>query len=128
MPDLETRADIDELVHRFYKQALTDAHIGFFFTDVVQVDLEAHLPRIGDFWESIIFGQAVYKGNPMLKHLELHAKHPLEAVHFERWLSLWERTVRALFEGEHADMAMHRAQRIGALMQHKIKGQGGLNL
>lgn len=128
MPDLQTRADIDQLLHAFYNQALTDPIIGHFFTEVVQLHLPTHLPRLGDFWESILFGTALYKGNPMLQHLQLHTLSPMEAVHFERWLTLWEQTVRTHFEGERAEAAIQRAQQIGGLMQHKIQQQGGLDL
>lgn len=128
MPDLQTRADINHLLEAFYSQALTDPIIGHFFTEVVQLDLSTHLPRLGDFWESILFGAAIYKGNPMLQHLHLSALSPMEAVHFERWLSLWEKTVRTHFDGERATAAIQRAQQIGGLMQHKIQQQGGLDL
>lgn len=128
MSDLQTRADINYLLEVFYSQALNDPIIGHFFTEVVQLDLAKHLPRLGDFWEKILFGTAIYKGNPMLQHLHLNALSPMEAVHFERWLSLWTTTVHTHFEGEYADAAIQRAQQIGNLMQHKIKQHGGLDL
>lgn len=128
MPDLQSRADIDRLLQAFYQQALTDPVIGHFFTEVVTLDLDEHLPRIGDFWESILFGNAMYKGNPMLQHLHLNELSPLQSQHFERWLSLWEQTIRTHFEGERAESAIHRAQQIGGLMQYKIQQRSGLDL
>lgn len=128
MPDIQTRADIDRLLTAFYSQALTDPVIGHFFTEVVQLHLPTHLPRLGDFWASILLGSATYKGNPMVQHLHLNALSPMEAVHFDRWLSLWEGTVRTHFEGAVAEAAIQRAQQIGGLMQHKIQRNGGLDL
>ncbi len=47
--DIETRADIDDLMNRFYARAINDETIGYIFTDVAKLDLEHHLPVIGDF-------------------------------------------------------------------------------
>jgi truncated hemoglobin YjbI len=59
--DIESRADIDTLMVRFYEKAMTDPVIGYFFTEVVQLDLEHHLPIIGDFWETALFGSGAYR-------------------------------------------------------------------
>ncbi|MEM9261800.1 MAG: group III truncated hemoglobin, partial [Bacteroidota bacterium] len=67
MKELRSREDIDFLVAAFYDKTLHDPLIGHFFTKVVALDLVAHLPVICDFWESVLFGKATYRGNPMLK-------------------------------------------------------------
>jgi len=38
--------------------------------------------------ESILLDKKGYKGNPMLKHIELNRKEALTAVHFDRWIEL----------------------------------------
>ncbi len=48
--DIETRADCERLVRAFYGRALTDPIIGFIFTDVAELDLDAHVPQITAFW------------------------------------------------------------------------------
>ena len=65
MKDLATREDIELQVNSFYNKVVKDDVIGFFFKDVVKVDFEQHLPKMYSFWESILFGQMTYKGNPM---------------------------------------------------------------
>jgi len=121
MTDIKFREDIDALVEAFYRKIMIDPTIGHVFTQVVQLDLEAHLPVICDFWESILLGNMIYRGNPMLKHLELAERTALKQVHFEVWLGHWEQTVRSLYSGEKADLAVQRAQDIGRLMQFKIE-------
>lgn len=121
MPDITTRPQIDQLVTAFYTKATTDATIGHIFTDVAKLNLEAHLPVICDFWESVLLGNMVYRGNPMRKHLELARKTALQREHFDVWLGLWEETTRELFAGEKAELAIFRAKNIGQLMLHKIK-------
>ena len=121
MPDITHRKDIDQLVATFYTKATTDPIIGHIFTEVAKLNLEAHLPVICDFWESVLLGNMVYRGNPMRKHLALARKTALQGEHFEVWLGLWEETVRELFAGEKAELAIFRARNIGRLMLHKIK-------
>ncbi|MTB49648.1 group III truncated hemoglobin [Lewinella sp. W8] len=118
--DITTRADLELIVERFYARAMTDAHIGHFFTEVVSLDLREHLPVIVNFWESVLLGHPVYRGNPMLKHLHLDDLSPLEPEHFRRWLALWRATVEEHFSGERADLAVRRATDIARLMEHKI--------
>ena len=65
---LESREDIEFLVNTFYKKVAKDETIGFFFTDVAKVNWDLHLPKMYSFWESLLFGQASYKGNPMAMH------------------------------------------------------------
>ena len=54
--DINDRTDIERLVRAFYARALDDTMIGYLFTDVANLDLEAHVPVISDFWETILLG------------------------------------------------------------------------
>jgi hemoglobin len=118
--DLATRADIDRLLRAFYAKALVDAEIGYFFTDVARLDLEAHLPRIGDFWEQVLLQRPVYLGNPMAVHVHLHGASPLAASHFDRWLFLWAEAVDASFAGKVAEQAKQRAAIIAESMKARL--------
>lgn len=109
------------LVEYFYTKAISKQTIGHIFTEVAKLNLETHLPVICNFWESILLGNPVYRGNPMLKHLELAEKTALTQVHFEVWLAVWEETVRELFAGDKAGLAIQRAKDIGRLMLFKIE-------
>jgi len=124
MPDIQTRQHIETLVSSFYRKVLGDEVIGTFFTEVVQLDFEVHMPTMYDFWESILLGKQVYKGNPMLKHIALNRQKPMQKPHFDRWLGLWRETVEEQFEGPVAEKAIRTAQQIGGLMQVKVKQAG----
>lgn len=128
-PDLRNRADIQFLVDAFYKKALEDERIGHFFTEVVQLSFEEHLPVIYDFWESLLFGTMNYKGNPMLKHIALDQKQQLRGMHFEQWKKLFFETIDEHFEGKKATEAKQKATNIAHLMLFKIKqNRGGLGI
>ncbi len=120
MIDIRDRTDIELLVHTFYQKAIIDEHIGFIFTEIAELDLEAHVPIIIDFWESVLFHTGVYRRNTMQIHLHLNQKIPLQKSHFERWLALFHTTVDELFTGAKANLAKERSLSIATMMQIKI--------
>lgn len=120
MKDIQNRKDIELLVDAFYKRIIVDDVIGFFFTKVIELDWDKHIPIMYDFWETILLGNIKYKGNPMLKHIDLNKKAALKPEHFARWLELWQITLSENFSGKNADEALNRAKQIGALMEFKV--------
>ena len=121
MKDITTRQDIIHLIDSFYTKVVKDDLIGSYFTEVVTLDFEKHLPVMYNFWESVLLGGTSYKGNPMIKHIQLHQKKALEEKHFNRWLTLWEQTIDEHFTGSVADQAKHRAKSIKGIMMFKLK-------
>jgi hemoglobin len=107
--DIQGRYDVELLVDRFYEKVLKDEVIGFFFTDVAAINLKEHLPRMYDFWESMLFRSQTYGRNAMMPHLRLNQKEPLQPQHFTRWLELFNETIDDLFSGPVADEAKLRA-------------------
>ena len=122
LQDIETRADCERLVRAFYAQALEDPIIGWIFVDVAKLDLEAHVPVIASFWETMLLGGQSYSGGAFRPHADLHAKIGLRAGHFERWLMLWRTTVDELFTGERAELAKAHAARVAAAFQRRLDG------
>ncbi len=115
MRDIQTRDDIDVLMRSFYSRAMSDETIGYLFTEVAKLDLDEHLPVIGDFWDSLLLGAGNYQRHhrhPMLLHIQLHEKSPLLQVHFERWLELFVETVDESFQGRVAANMKMRAHAI----------------
>lgn len=118
--DIESRADIEQLIGFFYSQVKTDPLLSYIFNDVAQVDWEEHTPVIVDFWETILLDNPVYRKNAMEVHYVLHQKTTFTAGHFERWLLLFRTSVQILFSGPRASLAIRRAEGIAGLMQHKM--------
>jgi hemoglobin len=119
--DINDRADCERLVRAFYGRALTDPIIGFIFTDVAKLDLEAHVPRIASFWETVLLGARTYSGGAFRPHAELNERVQLRAGHFQRWLALWAQTVDELFEGERAELAKAHAQRVAEAFYARLR-------
>ncbi len=120
--DIKTRADIELMVNSFYEKVKKDEVIGFFFTEVVQVNWEKHLPVMYNFWESIVFHTGSYEGNPMHTHQQVNQKSPISMQHFQRWNLLFTQTVDELFEGDKVELIKQRAVSISTVMQIKIFG------
>jgi hemoglobin len=119
--DIVNRDDLIILMQAFYRKAIVDKEIGFFFTEVVKLDLKNHIPKIASFWESVIFYTAGYKGNPMIVHLDLNNKSHITDLHFARWLELFKQQVDEHFIGEKATEIKQKAEQITSLMKVKIK-------
>lgn len=119
--DVETREDCEQLVRAFYGRALVDPIIGWLFTDVARLDLEAHVPQITSFWETILLGTRSYDGSPFAPHAEIHAKAGLQAGHFGRWLALWTMTVDELFAGPRAELAKTHAVRVAQAFHRRLQ-------
>jgi hemoglobin len=120
LDDIESRQDCERLVREFYGRALVDPVIGFIFVDIARLDLEAHVPRITSFWETILLRAQSYAGGAFAPHAALHARVPLRQGHFTRWLWLWEQTVDELFAGERAELAKLHARRVAAAFHARL--------
>ena len=118
--DIQTRSDIELLVNTFYKKVEKDDVIRHFFTEVIHLDWNKHIPVMYDFWESILLDKHNYKGNPMPAHVSLNEKSPMKKEHFDRWIQLFSSTIDELFQGEKAELAKTRALSIATVMQIKI--------
>lgn len=123
--DIATRADVERLVRAFYERAMTDEVIGWIFTDVARLDLDAHLPVIASFWETVLLGAQSYKGGAFAPHAALHARAGLRGGHFRRWLALWHETVDAHFAGPNAELAKAHADRVAHAFAGRLRTHPG---
>jgi truncated hemoglobin YjbI len=119
-PDITNRHDIEQLLIHFYEKAFNDDIIGYIFTEVMRLDLKAHLPIIASFWEDILLGTNQYYGNPVRVHKHINSLTALNIVHFERWLQLWNQTIDDHYKGPVCDEAKQRAANIAQVMIAKI--------
>lgn len=107
-------AAIERLVRRFYGAVRDDALLGPIFAARVH-DWEAHVATLCDFWSGVLLDTGRYGGRPLAAHVSL----PIEAVHFERWLSLFGAAAREICP-THAAMLTARAERIAQSFAHGI--------
>src|ERR1700759_5558364 len=99
---------------------MTDPMIGFLFPDVAKLALEAHVPVITSYWETMLLGTQTYGGGAFAPHVSLHRKAGLRGPHFERWLVLWTGTVDELFMGEPAEEAKAHAHPVARAFGRRL--------
>ncbi|MFD9339377.1 group III truncated hemoglobin [Streptomyces sp. NPDC060028] len=121
--DIRGRADLDVVLRRFYTAAFADSRIGPFFTEIAGTDLEAHLPRITDFWERALFRSADYRRDAFAPHAALNSARAMSAEDFGRWVQLWRATIDGLHQGPNAERAKGQGERIALTLHKRLAGQ-----
>jgi hemoglobin len=114
MKALLTNTDVQFLVESFYAKVLKYEDLKPFFK---HLDFDAHLPKMIHFWSFVLLDEPGYTTNVVEKHLNM----PLEPIHFQRWLTLFNETIDELFEGEKVELAKQRAAVIAWTIESKVK-------
>ncbi len=112
--DIETDADIQAVVHAFYRDMEAEPTIGSYFAGL---DWSAHLPKMVSFWSSVVFQTGAYRGRPFDPHALMEG---LARVHFATWVGRFQATVDTLFAGPNADLMKARAEQIAGVFQVKL--------
>ncbi|HEX8528459.1 MAG TPA: group III truncated hemoglobin [Cytophagales bacterium] len=123
MEEITERAHIGRLVGAFYAAVRADDLLGPVFNALIPAGhWPAHLARMTDFWECNLLFRPTFKGNPMQLHRQVDARYGYgtDARHYDRWVTLWCRTVDGLFTGEKAALAKGRAAKMGAQLLTKV--------
>jgi hemoglobin len=106
--------DLYDLLAAFYEAVEADAALAPYFASV---DMVAHLPRIVDFWSTLVFHTGRYTGNAFRPHLTMPG---LAAEHFARWVATLEATVDARHAGAAAEAMKDYGHRIAYSMQLRL--------
>jgi hemoglobin len=110
----------EEMIHRvvraFYAKVRQDPALGPIFNRVVE-DWDEHLPKLCDFWSSVMLMSGRFHGAPMPAHARIPDIAP---AHFARWLALWAETTEALCPPEAAALFQEKAQMIARSLQMGI--------
>jgi len=109
-----TRDNIAQLVATFYGQIRRDPLLGPVFAQALDGRWDSHLPKMVDFWSSLVLGEKAYQGNLKATHQALSGITP---GHFERWLALFLDTVDQLYQPAAAAQFMEPALRIAHSLQ-----------
>src|SRR5689334_19314055 len=102
--DIENREELETFLWAFYKKAFADELIGHFFTEVVPLDLNTHVPVIANFWESVAFNKPSYRKNVMEVHQHIHDLSKIKKEHLDRWVKLFTETLDENFEGTKTEL------------------------
>ena len=120
--EINDRADVEKLVRTFYGRALSDEVLLGHFVELRFGELDYHVPKITDYWDSKLFDNDRYHGDALQVHRRIDAVYSLRSEHFTRWLQLWVGTVDDLYTGTLAAKAKRIAAQVASLMHFKIVG------
>jgi hemoglobin len=107
-------ANLHSLLTAFYAAAANDPLLAPRFAPL---DMTAHLPRIVDFWSTMLFHTGRYSGNAFRPHLEMQG---LAGEHFTRWVATLEETLDASHAGPNVEQMKVLARRIALSMQMRL--------
>jgi hemoglobin len=128
--DIKARTGLDEariaqVVHGFYAKVRADAVLGPIFAAQIADDAwPDHLERMVAFWGAVALMSGGYHGRPM----QAHARLPVKAAHFDRWLDLFRATAREIGPPEAATHLIERAERIAQSLEAGIEAAQGRSL
>lgn len=115
-----TEESIHLMVDMFYDSVRKDEALGPVFDKVLHGNWAAHLPRMYDFWSTILLGTKRFQGNVYGKHMALTG---ITREHFVRWLALFKDTVAQLHDKKTANEIIQIAERIAASLQLGFFGE-----
>lgn len=120
LPDITGRPDLVILVDRFYDRVRKDDRLGFVFDEVAQVDWARHLPKLYDFWDTVLFRANTFRGNLIGTHAQLIPAAGMDRELFEHWLTLFRQTIAENFEGPKAGHLLRCAEDMANVIYSKI--------
>lgn len=115
--EIEDIEDIKLLVDDFYGRVRNDDLLADIFNGIIQDRWPEHLQKMYTFWQTILLKEHTYYGSPFPPHAQL----PVEKVHFNRWVELFQATLDEHFHGVTAEEAKWRSDRMAEMFQFKIE-------
>ncbi len=114
---------IERLIRGFYARVREDPLLAPIFESRIS-EWEPHLENMFAFWSSLTLQTGRYHGQPMAKHMPL----PVDARHFDRWLTLFAETAKDLCPPAAAERFIERARRVAESLELGVAGANGVVL
>ncbi|HUR10220.1 MAG TPA: group III truncated hemoglobin [Flavitalea sp.] len=117
--DITDRNDVKILLDNFYRKVKQDDLLAPVFRMRIPDEeaWPAHMQVLYEFWESVLFGEIAFRGNPFPKHVGLG----ITSVHFDRWIMLFHGTIDEFFAGRIATEAKVKSDKMRSLFEFKLK-------
>lgn len=115
--DCITEASIKHLVDSFYARVMEDTLLRPIFLEAIGGYPETwnlHMQRVYAFWSSVMLNTGKYHGNPFQKHKNLPV---FDIALFDRWLTLFAKTIQEIHTEEIANHYIEKSQRIAEILK-----------
>lgn len=100
---------VNNLVDVFYRKVRRDERLHPLFEHNMTAPWDAHLGKMKTFWRSVLLKTGEYKGQPVPAHQKIR---PVSDLDFQRWLDLFDQTLRECIEPAARPAVAHVARRI----------------
>lgn len=125
LPNDLTESLIRSVVFTFYDFIRADPLLAPVFNQrISEAHWPEHLEKMCDFWSSALLRTKRYKGQPLPPHLNMPE---LNDSHFERWLSLFSRTLTQLCSEDIKQVFFELARRIANSFRMAVAFHRGEN-
>jgi len=107
----------------FYARATRDEQLGPVFERIgpfPRGGWPVYIARLEGFWRAVTGGPSAYRGQPGPAHGSLG----IGPAHFDRWLSLWEDTLREELPPTEAQALLHLARRMRPTLERFARASG----
>lgn len=115
--DISSLEDIKKLVDTFYGKIRKNELLGPIFDERIQNRWPEHLEKMYTFWQTVLLKEQTYFGSPFVPHAQL----PVDNIHFNTWVGIFNETVDDLFIGRVAEEAKWRGAKMAEMFESKIK-------
>lgn len=105
------------MVNSFYDKVRSDELLAPIFNRQIGNKWPHHLEKMYRFWQTVLLGEHTYYGSPFAPHAQL----PVDQIHFNRWLELFNKTIDEYFTGKKAEEAKWRAGKMAEMFNYKIQ-------
>lgn len=113
------RQSTARLVQQFHDDVRADDLLSPTFDAVLGERWATRLPRMVEFWSTVLAGSRRFTGNVFGKHMAVAGVTP---QHFGRWLTLWIANTNALFD---TDTATQMQQVASGIARNLYRGYFG---
>ena len=118
--DLDTRAQIHNMVVAFYRELVMDELLGPIFEEVAEVDWSEHIPQLIDYWCRVLLGDQSYRGAILTTRRNVRDQVSFPTEHFDRWYGMFASSIDEQWSGPYADIAKAHAARIAASLARQL--------
>jgi hemoglobin len=115
-----TEESIRHMVDTFYDRVRSDELLGPVFENALHGQWDTHMPKMYDFWSTVLLGSGRFQGNVFGKHMALPG---ITKEHFINWLALFNATVLEIYDTETAQPILEVAGRIAESLQYGFFGE-----
>lgn len=120
--DLDSRTSIHNFVVEFYRAIIFDDLLQEVFEEIAEVDWDAHIPLLVDYWCRVLLGDTRYNGTMLATHQHVNDIETFRPEWFDQWHQLFMETLDAGWAGPLTERAKEHAEKNLQSLARRLMG------